>query len=114
MVSEVGLIVTEVGGAFVTVTEQVAFIPLPSDAAQVIVAVPRPTTVTTPFETATTDVFEDVHVTAFVALVGAIVADMVVAELIKVSGKFVGFNVIPVIKTAFTVRGIEAIFELSA
>lgn len=59
-----------------TVTVQVAFLPLPSFAVQVIVAVPLATPVTTPVElTVATFVLEDFHVRfLFVALLGVIVA----------------------------------------
>ena len=82
---------------WVTVTLQLALLPLPSFAVTVIVAVPGPTAVTLPFEsTAATDVLEDFHVTALLlALLGLTVTVKVsVAPVFRL--RLVLFTEIPV------------------
>src|SRR5699024_378043 len=81
-------------GFAVTVTEQLAEIPLPSCAVHVIFALPALTAFTTPLLTVATLVLDDDHLTdLFAASVGRILA-LIVELFPSWSDREVGFNVI--------------------
>ena len=97
-----GVALMPVGWMVFTVTEQLAVLPLLLLA--VMVAVPKPTALTTPLETVATEVLLELQVRVLlVALLGETVAVRVWEEPVPVKLRLVLFRLTPVTAMGFTV-----------